>query len=160
MCCRCGVAVSAVGGNVEPKWKHTCFVLLVASVAFGRGMEEIVAGTGGDVLSFEIRRLENAIAKLEESNAALLEVLEEEEDEEFRVAVRENEQVMEGMRSKIAELHALRGSAPPVVPVEQGVAPVVPSVAQGGGGSGKGKEDEEEAGDSMPSMDDEGGLYL
>ncbi|KNC52092.1 uncharacterized protein AMSG_00920 [Thecamonas trahens ATCC 50062] len=69
-----------------------------------------VLGGSVDVVRFEIRRLENAVSKLVESNEALVEALEAEPDDvDFQEAVAENEGVIAKYRSQIAELEALIG---------------------------------------------------
>ena len=58
-----------------------------------------------EILGIELSRLQNSVAHLERSNDELREALERDgEDEEYSVAIRENEEVLVRLRLQIEEL--------------------------------------------------------
>ena len=122
----------------------------------------MAAGGAGnvDVVMFEVRRVKNAISKLEESNAELQAELDDAFDQDFADAIAENNAVIAGMHAKVAELEALVGVAPAGSGQrcdEGGAAGGPSSVAAGAGGGGSGDGGQSASG---PEMDDDGGVFL
>ena len=68
-------------------------------------MAAALGAESAEVLGIELSRLQNSVAHLERSNDELREALERDgEDEEYRAAVSENEEVLVRLRLRIEEL--------------------------------------------------------
>ena len=71
----------------------------------GPGMATALGAESAEILGIELSRLQNSVAHLERSNDELREALERDgEDEEYSVAIRENEEVLVRLRLQIEEL--------------------------------------------------------
>ena len=68
-------------------------------------MATALGAESAEILGIELSRLQNSVAHLERSNDELREALERDgEDEEYSVAIRENEEVLVRLRLQIEEL--------------------------------------------------------
>jgi len=78
--------------------------------SFSRSSKEILEQDSVELLEIELRRLTNAVEKLEESNRYLEKAIEEEEEEEeadldiYRRAIKENAKAIPEHQSKIFEI--------------------------------------------------------